>query len=214
MNRRNFIRLSCGALAASYLSPSARGHANDLIGRLRNSPGRIVPVVPSDAAEKQIELARFWDGDFCRVKLVNHGQRPIRIKEIVVCETSHQLPEETRLYGESFQMLSQTAGTLGHPLDLGYSEVAHYRIPRPPDALAVSGLLTLSPPGQRSLLLGFSSCRRFIGRFFCHKGSIQAVLDTEGLELAPGETWEGEELMVAEGDSRPDLLARLAARIG
>src|SRR5262249_711691 len=92
--------------------------------------------------------------------------------------------------------------------------VAHYRIPRPTDALAVSGLLTLSPPGQRSLLLGFSSCRRFIGRFFLYKGLIQAVLDTEGLELAPGETWGGEEHMVGEGESRPDLLARLAARIG
>ena len=213
MNRRNFIRLSCGALAASYLSPSARGHANDLIGRLRNSPGRIVPVVPGDGAEKQIELARLWDGDFCRVKLVNRGQRLVRIKEIVVCETSHQLPEDTRLYGESFQMLSQTAGTLGHPLDLGYSEVAHYRIPPPPDALAASGLLTLSAPGRPPFLLGFSSCRRFIGRFFLYKGSIQAVLDTEGLELGPGESWEGEELMVAESDSRPGLLTRLAERV-
>src|SRR5262249_4493749 len=213
MNRRDFIRLSCGTLAASYLSPSALGNANELAGRLRSSRGRIVSVVPGDGAEKRIELARFWDSDSCRVNLVNRGHRAVRIKEVVVCETSHHLPEETRLYGESFQMLSQTAGTLGHPLDLGYSEVAHYRIPQPPDALAASGLLTLSAPGRPPLLLGFSSCRRFIGRVFCHKGSIPAVVDTEGLELGPGESWEGEELMVAESDSRPGLLARLAERV-
>jgi alpha-galactosidase len=213
MNRRDFIRLSCGALAAGYLSPTARGDAKELAGRLRDSPGRIVSVLSGDGAEKQVEVARFWDGDFCRVNLVNRGHHPIKIKEVVVCETSHQLPEDTSLYGESFQMLSQTGGTLGHPFDLGYSEAAHYRIPRPADALAVSGLLTLSPRGQRSLLLGFSSCRRFIGRFFLYKASIQAVLDTEGLELGPGETWQGEELMVAAGDSRPGLLTRLAARV-
>ena len=31
----------------------------------------------------------------------------------------HALPPETHLYGEGFTMLSQTAGTLGKPTDLG-----------------------------------------------------------------------------------------------
>src|SRR5260370_32193614 len=103
-------------------------------------------------------------------------------------------------------MLSQTGGTLGHPQDLGYSELRHYRVPQPQDVLAVSGMLSLAPPGRPSLVLGFSSCQRFIGRFFLAKGSIQAVIDTEDLELAPGGTWAMEELMVAEGPPRPDLL--------
>src|SRR5258708_6436634 len=43
--------------------------------------------------------------------------------------------------------------------------------------------------------------------------SIKAVVDTEGLELAPGETWELEELMVAEDSHRSKLLKDLATRI-
>src|SRR5215470_14982835 len=118
MNRRDFmVRLSCSTLAAGYWQPSLRGHEDELVGRLRKSPGRIVSAVPGDGAEKQVELARSWDGDFCRVNIVNRGQRAVRIKEIVVCEAVHQLPQETRFYGESFQMLSQTGGTLGRPSD-------------------------------------------------------------------------------------------------
>src|SRR5260370_12555573 len=114
-------------------------------------------------------------------------------------------------------MLSQTGGTLSHPQDLGYSELKPYRVPQlisqPKDALCLSGWMTLSPPGKPCLVLGFSSCCGFIGRFLLSKGSILAVVDTEGLELNGGETWELEELMVAEGGSRSNLLGELATRI-
>src|SRR5260370_38765734 len=110
-------------------------------------------------------------------------------------------------------MLAQTGGDLGHLQHVGYSELRHYRLTRPEDVLAVSGMLSLAPPGRPSLVLGFISCQRFIGRFFLAKGSIQAVIDTEDLELAPGETWEMEGLMVAEGHRPPDLLADSAARV-
>jgi alpha-galactosidase len=171
-----------------------------------------VAVGPQEAVDR-VSLSRSWHGNFCTARLANHGKEGVRIKEVVISEASHNLLDETTLYGESFQMLSQTGGTVGHPQDLGYSELRHYRIPQPADALVASGLLTLSPPGMPCLVLGFSSCRRFIGRFYLGKGWIQAVIDTEGLELTPGETWEMEELMVAEGPSRPDLLGDLGARI-
>jgi alpha-galactosidase len=212
MNRREFLRFSSGTLAASYLFPFAAGQESALLKRLRHGPARIVTDLPGRAADR-VDLSRSWDGNFCRMKIANHGKEAVRIKEVVICEAAHNLPDETLLYGDSFQMLSQTGGTLGHPLDFGYSELRHYRIPQPQDALVVTGLLTLSPPGEPSLVLGFSSCRRFIGRFFLTKASIQAVIDTEDLELAPGETWEMEELMVAESHRRPDPLADLGGRI-
>jgi alpha-galactosidase len=168
--------------------------------------------VPEQALDA-IGLSRSWEGNFCRVAVTNRGSKAVRVKEVVISEAVHDLPDETLLYGDSFQMLSQTGGTLGHPQDLGYSELRHYRVPQPQDALVVSGLLTLSRPEKPSLVLGFSSCRRFIGRFHLAKGSIQAVIDTEDLELAPGETWQMEELMVAEGHHRGDLLAELATRM-
>src|SRR5262245_34929705 len=117
MNRREFIRLSSGTLAASYLSPLASGHADTLTERLRVSAGRMVHVGPEQDGESQVELKRSWAGGFCRLQLINHGKRKVRIREVVVCEASHELPGETGLYGESFQMLSQTSGTLSHPVD-------------------------------------------------------------------------------------------------
>src|SRR5260370_36697574 len=99
-------------------------------------------------------------------------------------------------------MLSQTGGTLGHPQDLGYSELRHYRVPQPQDVLAVSGMLSLAPPGRPSLVLGFSSCQRFIGRCFLANGYIQALIDTEHLELAPGETLGMRETVDAGGPRR------------
>ncbi len=212
MDRREFLHFTSGALAAAWWFPFGGDTKNTVLDRLRHGRSAVVPFNP-DETTSQIELVRTWDKDCCKFSLVNRGKQPVRIKEVVLWDTAHNLPAETRLYGESFQMLSQTAGTLGNPLDLGYSELKHYRIPQPQDAVALSGLLTLSPPGGPSLLAGFSSCRRFIGRFYLANGSIKAIVDTEGLELAPGETWELEELMVAEGLQRSKLLQALAARI-
>jgi alpha-galactosidase len=174
-----------------------------------------VPVDPleKDEADKEIKVVRVWNGDFCRVKLVNRGQRAVRLKEVVLAEATLDLPAETHLYGESFQMLSQTGGTVGQPEDLGYSELKHYRIPQPESARALSGMLTLSPPENPCLVLGFTSCHRFIGRFLLSNGSVQVVMDTEGRALGSGESWELEEWMVAEGWNRSRLLGALASRI-
>src|SRR4029079_18764273 len=42
--------------------------------------------------------------------------------------------------------------------------------------------------------LGFTSCRRFSGFFRFHgTGTLEIVVDTEGLTLNPGESWQLEE---------------------
>src|SRR5260370_3074758 len=181
MNRREFLRLSSGAVAASYVSLSAHGRESPLVEKLRRGPVRIIPAVAGEGPANRVEITRARDGNFCRTKLINRGEQSIHIKEVVLGEAQHDLPDETRLYGESFQMLSQTGGTLGHPQDLGYSELKHYRIPQPQDVLAVSGMLSLLPPGRPSLVLGFTSVQRFIGRVFPAKGLISALLDTAAL---------------------------------
>src|SRR5260221_9153634 len=94
-------------------------------------------------------------------------------------------------------MLSQTAGTLSHPVDLGYSEPKHYKIPQPEGVTAASGLLTLGPT-----MLAFTSCRRFIGRFFLTERQLEVVVDTEGLELAPGESWTLEEFTITTSPAK------------
>lgn len=165
------------------------------------------------SAPAGVRVDRRWQGDLCKLSVTNTSRAKISVPEVVVFNFEHGLPPDTRLYGESFQMLSQTAGTLARPVDLAYAERKHYRLPQPEDATALSGMMTLSPKPGDHRLLAFTSCKRFIGRFYVRPSSIQAVVDTEGLTLAPGERWDLEEFLFAADANRAKLLERLANRI-
>ena len=107
-------------------------------------------------------------------------------------------------------MLSQTGGTLGQPVDIGgYTDRSHYKIPQPADTLTAYGMFTLLPAKGDVVTLGFTSCRRFVGKFYLRSNTIEAVLDAENLELAPGETWTLEDLWFGSGPDREVLLAEL-----
>ena len=173
----------------------------------RHAPSEIVASAPG------LVLERTWRGELCRPRLTNRGRQAARVQEVVLFRLAHTLPASTALYAESFQMLSQTAGTLGHPVDLAYDELKHYKLPQPSGAKAASGMVTLTPPGGETLLLAFTSCRRFNGRFYLRPQSIDVVLDTENLELAPGASWQLEEFLFTRGAERAALLEKLAARI-
>ncbi len=172
-------------------------------------------VVTADAgAAQHVQLERAWDGALCRATLTNTGTEDARITEVVLFRAGHNLPPETRFYGEGFTMLSQTGGTLGQPVDLGgYTDRAHYKIPQPADAITAYGMLTLTPPSGDIVSMGFTSCRRFVGKFHVRPASIEAVIDTENLTLAPGETWSLEECWFGAGRDREALLAALGDRI-
>lgn len=212
MDRRLFLKLSSGIVASLSLQSVAPETLFALENHLRRNPGMVVPWDPSENLSG-IHLALEWKGDLCRCTVTNRSHRPVRIKEVVLFEVKHDLPGNTALYGESFQMLSQTAGTLDHPIDLGDNEAKHYRIPQPADATVVTGLVTMTPPVGQTLLMAYTSCHKFIGRFYLRNGSVQAVVDTEGLTLGPGESWHLEELMYRRGSDRNKLLAQLASRI-
>ena len=196
-DRRRFL------MGAAALLQTQGGVSREGLERSRG----YAPGAPS------VRLERLWLGDLCRMRVVNTGKESVAVKEVVLFDLKHDLPGETALYGESFQMLSQTAGTLAAPVDLAYSELKHYRIPQPEDARVVTGMMTLSPSEGDHRLMAFTSCRRFSGRFYLRPGSIQVVADTEGLTLGPGEAWTLEEFLFVAGSSRPALLERLAREI-
>jgi alpha-galactosidase len=180
---------------------------------VKSAPGKVV-LADGAAAPEGVRLVREWEGGLCRSRLVNGSAEAVRVKEVVLATIPHQLPGETRLYGEGFQMLSQTGGTLAKPVALGsYTDVAHYKLPQPAGATTVYNMLTLSPPGGGHVLVGFASCRRFVGKFNVREASIEAVIETEDLALAPGQTWPLEEFLLAAGPDRPALLAALADRL-
>ena len=173
-----------------------------------------------------LRVERSWDSGACRSRVTNTSDRPVRLREVVLFTGALALPPETGFYGEGFQMLSQTGGTLGVPVDIGgYTDDRHYRLPRAPEmpeALTAYGLAVLTPPagdgaagttGTQHVLLAFTSCRRFVGSFRFGDGRYEVVVDTEGLDLAPGATWELEEFWTGAGPDREALLEGLAARI-
>lgn len=174
---------------------------------VRHAPASIDPANPA------LRLTRTWQGDLCRSRIVNRGKVAVRVRQITLFHIAHSLAGDTGFYGESFQMLSQTAGTLAKPVELGYDELKHYKLPQPAGVKAASGMITLTPPGEGTMLLAFTSSRRFHGRFFVSPDAIDVVLDTENLELAPGAGWELEEFTYQRGPDRAKLLANLAAAI-
>ena len=219
MPTRIGVMLAAVAALVTASVPAAAAGPLTLV-QVKSSPGRVVLADNEPAAARDtVVLTRTWNGELCTSTLVNKGTKPVRVKEVVLFAIAHDLPPDTALYGESLQMLSQTGGTLAQPIDFGYSELKHYRVPQPADASVVTGLVTLTPPGAggasgEPVLLAFTSSRRFVSRFYLRDKSIEVVADTEGLELAPGERWTLEEFMVATGGaSRSTLLDRLAARI-
>jgi alpha-galactosidase len=208
MRRRDVLRLAAAGPLLGMAGVGERARAGLDLAAVKAAPGRVIPA-GEPAATDAVRLTRSWDGARCRSRLTNSGRGPVRIREVVLCDLPLGLPTETRLYGEGFQMLSQTGGTLGEPADLGdYTDAKHYRMPQPEGA--VHGVVTLSPPGAGHHLLAFTSARRFNGQFYLRPGNLQAVVDTEGVALAPGETWDLEEFTYASGPDREGLLAGLA----
>src|SRR5262249_34218615 len=142
------------------------------------------------------DLEREQDGPLLRTRVVNRGRAPIQLHDVTVFEQPISLLPETELYGEGFQMLTQTGGTLASPSDLSqYTDAAHYRIPATV-ARAYYGLLTLTPPAGVTQVFAFTSCARFSGRFEIAGSAVRALVDCEGLSLPPGASWPLEELMV------------------
>ena len=174
----------------------------------QNAPSAVVPET------KGVKLIRRWRGSVCYSRLVNQGSGPARIQSVVLFDLKLPLPATTRLYGEGFQMLTQTAGTLGQPADLGnYTDAKHYKLPAPEGAKALYGMMLLSPSSTKHHLLAFTSCRRFIGQFHLNYPSLKVVIDTEGRELQPGETWELEPFTLQIGTDREQLLENLAYQL-
>ncbi|MFL5627310.1 MAG: glycoside hydrolase family 36 protein [Ktedonobacteraceae bacterium] len=166
------------------------------------------------AGIETISISKAWHGERCRTKVTNHSQDTIHIQEVVLFSGPLTLDLATAFYGEGFQMLSQTAGTLGAPLNIGaFTDHGHYKISQQPGTLTAYNLVTLSPSPTEHILLAFTSCHRFSGLFRFGADWFEIVLDTEGMPLAPQETWEMEEFLSLTGPERDPLLFDLAACI-
>ncbi|HWA26577.1 MAG TPA: alpha-galactosidase [Lacunisphaera sp.] len=216
-SRRDFIRLlglgTVAGLAQPRLAFARPGTAGEPL-KLEGADWLVRLDDGSVADPAAVTLERRWSGASCRARLVNRSPAPLGVREIVVFRGPHGFGADTALYGESFQMLSQTCGSLGQPVKLGFDEAKHYRLPQPADAVTVRSLAMLSPAAGPRHLLAFASCRRFAGEIRLWPDRYEIVLDTEGRTLAPGAAWELEEFIYQTGPDREALFAALGDRIG
>ena len=167
-----------------------------------------------DAKVSGLRLLRAWNGSTCQLSLVNTGLHPVRVAEVVAFSAPIQLPPDTPFYGEGYNMLSQYKGTLSRFEDMTHhSDYGHYKFPQKDGFFTVYNVLMLFPR-ESSILLGFSTCRRFSGEFRFNTERLDVVLDIEGLEVGIGETLELEEFFFATGESREDVLSAFGRRIG
>jgi alpha-galactosidase len=159
-----------------------------------------------------LELQR--EGQFLRPRITNRGRSPLVVNDVVVYDHASAFADDSALYGEGFQMLSQTAGTIAAPVDLSqYTDARHYRLTSSEAARTFYGLTTVSSRAGDTVVLAFTSCARFSGRFELAASKVRAIVDCEGLTLAPGESWTLEEMMVASGRDRSALLGAVAERL-
>jgi alpha-galactosidase len=164
--------------------------------------------------ETQIEVSRIWNGNLCRSVVTNRGTQPVRLSEIVLFAGTMDLTPTTSFYGEAYQTLSQTVGTLAAPVDVSrYSDHAHYRMLATPGMITAYNAVLLSEQPDAHTLLAFTSCRRFSGMFRLNPTYYEIALDMEGLTLGAQETWELEEFCCLTGADSNELFADLARHI-
>jgi alpha-galactosidase len=199
---------------AGHLTVAAGDGGAALLEMIRDSAGHAILTDGSDPAKAGVKVIQQWDGNILRSKLVNTGKQAVQIKEVILFAGEHGLPGTTPFYAEGFQMLAQNGGTLGQPEDWGsFSDYGHYKLPEPAGYRSVYGMLVLHPTNEPALLLGFTSCHRFVGRFDLAADRLRVVQDAENLQLAPDQTWQLEEFMVATNASTDELETELVGAI-
>src|SRR5262245_63998599 len=97
---------------AAQTQDGTRGFTRALLER---ATGYAVDV--NGARIDAVALQREWNGAYSICRIVNRGPATVRVKEVVLLELPMVFAPETALYGEGFQMLTQTGGTIAQPLD-------------------------------------------------------------------------------------------------
>jgi len=166
------------------------------------------------AAPPGLRLEHTRDRAHFRFRLVNDSPAPVAVREVILADIAHGFSTQDAFYGEGFNMFSSTGGTVGAPIDLEkLTDENHYRLPRVEGFRTVYNYLHATSPSGVTTLIGFTSAKRFNGRFNLNAQRLQIAVMTENLTLAPSASWDLEELVVASATDTAALLDAFAARI-
>ncbi len=126
-----------------------------------------------------------------------------------------KLDENTLLFGEGFQMLSQLGGTFKEPVNIGrcmddLPPYNHY----PVDDYRTAYNLLLLKKDNLYTLLGFTSCNAYTGFFrLFNDGTLHVCMSLEGKVFNTGDIINTEKFVILEGANRELLFKRFAALI-
>ena len=138
-------------LLAAAPSVSPASDAVGFINRLKAAPARVILASNTPADPAAVAIERLWNGNVCTSRLRNTATTPIRVARVDLFDLEHGLSPNTPIYGEAFQMLAQTGGTLGHPEDWGsYADRSHYKLEEPEGLRTAHGMLVLRPAARSS----------------------------------------------------------------
>ena len=212
-----FLYLMFGYLPVCKAQPETSSDyiTHKFVNTLKNSNGNLIDENNKPIKNEEIQFTRVWNGDTCQSFIQNNSGKSVKLSNIILFDLkNHYLPPASKVYGEGFQMLHQNGGTLKKRENIGnYPDITHYRIPDVNGLPTAYGLLEITVGTENHLLLGFTSCNRFIGRISYDSVQMQISLDAEGLTLKPGEKWALEEFVILAGKNRPLLFNKLAIAI-
>lgn len=207
----SLVTLALAMAPSVAFSAEAQDHA--WLKRIDPSSAQVI-LASGEVAPPALKVTIQFRGNFYVASIENGTTAAHAIREVILFDFEHGWPGETLFYGEGYTMLSQTGGTLAQMMDLDeYTDRGHYRLAEPSGYRTVYGMMRVTPPGGSTTVFGFSSCKRFVGKFHINGSRLRAALDTENLILQPGERWDLEEVTVLAGRHKDVLLAELAARI-
>lgn len=209
------ILLIVMAVIASCGNKKPAGQAEVFFKLLKNSSSKVEDTQGKDIPANQLAIERKWEGNICKTKIKNIGNAPLYPSNIILFDLpEHGLNPESPIYGEGFQMLHQNGGTLTKLENIGgYADNKHYNIPDPHRMPTAYGVLAISPKPDMHILLGFTSCNRYIGRISYDSIQLKVSIDAEGLEIKPGESWVLEDFIILGGNDRGFLFDQLASEI-
>jgi alpha-galactosidase len=210
-NKRNIHNTSDNERNISSLSPKIE----DFYQLLIKSPSKAEDLDGNLIPAENLVIERKWNGYICKTAVKNRGKAPLHMSNIILFDIpAHGLDPESPVYGEGFQMLYQNGGTLANRENIGgYADNKHYNIPDPYGLSTVYGVMTVSIKPDEHMLLGFTSCYRFIGRISYDAQQLQVSIDAEGLELKPGKSWVLEDFIILGGNEPGKLFDQLATEI-
>jgi alpha-galactosidase len=203
------------SVATSCLYKKTPDQAEIFFHLLQQSPSEVEDAEGNVISPAQLVVDRKWEGNICKATVKNIGDEPLQLTNIILFDLpEHGLNPESRVYGEGFQMLAQNGGTLDSLINIGpYPDPLHYGIPNVHGLATAYGVMAISINPEDLLLLGFTSCHRFIGRISYDHRRMLISLDAEGLELKPGECWQLEDFIVLNGNDCGWLFDQLADAI-